>query len=119
MIKNLESDPEQHLNVQLVLHNRLLAEGLRLLLATGSSACEVLPDACDKAFCQPAADMIIIDPFSLANFNLPSGQNTKLMLLDTGLSREQLITLLITYKIDGIISRAKFKKICVKVYKTV
>jgi DNA-binding NarL/FixJ family response regulator len=104
MIKNLKSDSDQQLTVLLVLHNRLLAEGLRLLLATGFPSYTVLFDTCDKeATSQPAADIIIIDPVSLANYNLASGQNSKLMLLDTGLSQDQLITLLLTHKIDGII----------------
>jgi DNA-binding NarL/FixJ family response regulator len=60
-------------------------------------------DANDTAASKPVADIIVIDPASLANFTLPSGQNTRLMLLDTGLSQDQLITLLLTHKIDGII----------------
>jgi len=87
-----------------VLHNRLLAEGLRSLLALEFPAYTVLSAAYDTAASHPVADIIIIDPPSLAKFSLPSGQNAKLMLLDTGLSQDQLITLLLTHKIDGIIA---------------
>lgn len=104
MIINLESAPAHHPTVRLVLHNRLLAEGLLSLLALEFPAYTVLCAAYDPAASQPVADIIIIDPPSLGKISLPSGQNAKLMLLDTGLSREQLITLLLTHKIDGIIA---------------
>jgi len=74
------------------------------LLTKEFPAYTVLFDASDSAASQPVADIIVIDPSSLAKLSLPAEQKTKLMILDTGLSQEQLITLLLAHKIDGIIA---------------
>lgn len=104
MRKKSESHPAHNLTIRLLLHNRLLAEGLRSLLTREFPAYTVLLDTSDAAAGQPVADVIVIDPASLVKLSLPAGQTAKLMLLDTGLSREQLITLLLAHRIDGIIA---------------
>jgi DNA-binding NarL/FixJ family response regulator len=104
MSEKLEISTEHNPIVQLVLHNRLLAEGLRSLLAMEFPAYRVMFGVYNTAASQPVADVIIIDTASLAKFTLPPGQSTRLMLLDTGLSQDQLITLLLAHKIDGIIA---------------
>ena len=104
MRKKSESHPAHHLTIRLLLHNRLLAEGLQLLLVKEFPAYTVLFDASGSAISKPVADVIVIDPYSLAKLSLPAEQKTKLMLLDTGLSRDQLITLLLAHRIDGIIA---------------
>ena len=104
MRKKPELPPAHNLTIRLLLHNRLLAEGLRSLLTKEFPAYTVLFDVSATAASQPVADVILIDPSSLAKFSLPAGQYTKLMLLDTGFSRDQLITLLLAHRIDGIIA---------------
>ncbi|HEY6874044.1 MAG TPA: response regulator transcription factor [Geobacteraceae bacterium] len=102
------------MNILICLSNALLGEALREFLARNVPECQlaVANDFCTVDGFQP--DMVMADARNLTQYPMPRCPDAKILLIDTGLEPDQVINLLLTYRLAGVIDRhtdvALFKK---------
>ena len=90
-------------NILVKLRNKVLANSLSELLVRSSDSYQsfVAQDAvCDST--EP--DLILIDAATLKAEFLETWPNAKIILLDTGLQENEIISILLSYRLHGIIS---------------
>jgi DNA-binding NarL/FixJ family response regulator len=102
------------MKILICLSNVLLGKALLELLARNVPGCQI---AAAKDFCvadgfQP--DVVMVDARNLTQDPMTRCHDAKIILIDTGLEPDELINLLLTYRLDGVIDRytdvALFKK---------
>lgn len=92
------------MDILINLKSRAICEALTLVLQNSDNRYRTFlaPAGDGAAGCNP--DMIIADAGSLNQALFSRWPTAKLLLIDTGLSQEDIIALLLSYKIDGILS---------------
>lgn len=92
------------MNILVNLGNRLLGTALRDLLARQPEAYRVYAatDIGDASGFQP--DFIVVDGYTLGCDESPAAPDAKIILIDCGLSEEEMASLLVSHKIDGVMS---------------
>jgi len=101
----METDTEnRRINVLINLSSRLLCEGLRGLMEQNFSVYRtvVAHDADNLEGFTP--DKILVDASTLENLYPNHWDGAKVILIDTGLREEEVIRLLLKYRLDGVIS---------------
>jgi len=102
------------MKILICLSNVLLGEALRELLARNVPGWQIVAakDFCMADGFQP--DMVMVDARNLTQDPMPRCPEAKIILIDTGLEPDEVINLLLTYRLDGVIDRhtdvALFKK---------
>jgi len=92
------------MNILISLKSRILSEGLYGLLQKESSGDQIFmaEGVIDDMGCKP--DLILVDSHNI-NQNISARRpETKVLLIDTGLGQEEVINLLLLYKLDGVLS---------------
>lgn len=100
----MENDMESpQINVLINLSSRLLCEGLQRLMKQFPTTYRTVvahdPEDCDGF----APHKILVDAATLEHFSA-HWHGAKLILIDTGLSEDELLRLLSQYRLDGVIS---------------
>lgn len=107
------------INILISLSSRLLCEALQLVLKQSAWNCRAVL-ACDlkpgEGF-QP--DHILVDAGTLDHPSQASWGSAKVVLIDTGLAEEEIIKLLTTHKLYGVISTSTGTKMFRKALETV
>jgi DNA-binding NarL/FixJ family response regulator len=102
------------MKILIILSNLLLGEALRELVTTNVPECRVAAanDFLIAEGSQP--DIIITDARNLMQNLMPRCPEARIILIDTGLEEDQVINILLTYRLDGVIEThtdvATFKK---------
>lgn len=91
------------MDILISLKSRVLSQAFSLVLEGEEKAHQIfLAGESSSASCNP--DMIIADAVSVNQTLCSRWPKAKVLLIDTGLRQEDIVTLLLTYKIDGILS---------------
>ncbi len=92
------------MNILISMKSRVLREALSLLLERGEQGHRTIMAAekGDAAGCDP--DMIIADAGSMNETYSSRWPTAKVFLIDTGLTQENIVNLLLLHTIDGILS---------------
>jgi DNA-binding NarL/FixJ family response regulator len=92
------------MNTLISLKSRVISEALYDLLRREGDDCNYfLSEQGNAAFdCRP--DVIVVDNESLTHDFVSRWPEAKLVLLDTGLPQEEVVTLLLSYKLHGVLS---------------
>lgn len=92
------------MNILICLKSRVISEALYDLLKKEVSEDRIFVAAgdIDNVGCQP--DIILIDNHNLNQKLLLRKPDTKVLLIDTGLEQEDVINLLLSYNLDGVLS---------------
>ncbi len=92
------------MNILICLKSRVIGEALYDLLKREASEDRIFvtDGEVDNAGCQP--DIILIDSHNLNQKLLARKADTKVLLIDTGLEQEDVINLLLSYNLDGVLS---------------
>ncbi len=90
------------MNVLISLKSRVICEALAELL--NDSGDQFFIDKRENAVAGCRPDVIIVDHKSVSRQFLSSWPDAKVILLDTGLQQEEVITLVLMYKLQGVIS---------------
>lgn len=92
------------MNVLISLKSRLICEALVELLSKDKGGDQFLIDSREDGVISSKPDVIIVDHKSVSNEFLSSWPEAKVILLDTGLQQDEVITLILMYKLQGVIS---------------
>ena len=93
------------MNVLISLKSRLICEALAELLSKDKgSSDQIFIHNREDAVVSSTPDVIIVDHKSVSREFLSSWPEAKVILLDTGLQQEEVITLILMYKLQGVIS---------------
>ena len=92
------------MNILICLKSRVISEALYDLLKREVSEDHIFvtDGEIDNAGCQP--DIILMDNHNLNQKLLTRRPDTKVLLIDTGLEQEDVINLLLSYNLDGVLS---------------
>ncbi len=92
------------MNILICLKSRVIGEALYDLLKKemGEDRIFVASGEIDDVGCQP--DIILMDSHNLSQKLLARKSDTKVLLIDTGLEQEDVINLLLSYNLDGVLS---------------
>ncbi|MCM0082948.1 response regulator transcription factor [Geomonas sp. Red32] len=105
-------------NILINLSSRLLCEGLQGIMR--SSGCYVAHIGYDGGTDLAASfDLILVDVAALEEPRPARWDNTKVLLVDTGLAEEEIVRLLFTHKLDGVISTDTGSDLFLKALQTV
>ena len=102
------------MNILIILTNLLLSEALRELLTRNVPECQIVAanDFCAADDFKP--DMLMADVHNLTQYLMPRWPEAKIILIDTGLEPDQVINLLLTHRLAGVLDThtdvALFKK---------
>ena len=102
------------MNILIILSNFLLREALRELLTRNVTECQIAAanDFCTVDGFKP--HVIMADAHNLTQYLTPRWPEAKIILIDTGLEHDQVINMLLTYRLAGVIDThtdvALFKK---------
>ncbi|HEX8961039.1 MAG TPA: response regulator transcription factor [Geobacteraceae bacterium] len=93
------------MKILICLSSVLLAEALQELLTRNVPECQiaVATDFCTADAFQP--DMVMTDARNLTQDPMPRCPGEKIILIDTGLEPDQVISLLLTHRLAGVIDR--------------
>jgi DNA-binding NarL/FixJ family response regulator len=106
-------------NLLISLSSRLLCEALRdLLQGTKENYRIFLPHDPDTSS-PPAFDKVLLDAATLEKPHPSRWQDAKLILVDTALPEEEIIRLLCTYKLCGVISTDTGTELFLKALETI
>ena len=91
------------MKILIMLSNILLCEALRELLTRNVTGCQIAAatDFCTVDGFKP--DVIMADTHNLTQYLMPRWPEAKIILIDTGLEQDQVINLLLTFRLDGVI----------------
>ena len=92
------------MNVLISLKSRLICEALAELLSKDMSSNQFIIDNRKDVDISIKPDVIVVDHKSVSREFLSSWPESKAILLDTGLQQEEVITLILMYKLQGVIS---------------
>ncbi len=93
------------MNILINLKSRVLSEALHGLLqkeAGGDNMIFIAEGEIDNGSFR--ADLILVDSYSINQNLLKRAAGTKVLLIDTGLEKEEVINLLLLYRLDGVLS---------------
>jgi len=95
---------DRYLKVLINLNSRLLCEALQGVLGKYAEYYHTVTahELEGKSGFKP--DNVLVDATTLEQFHMTEGDSAKVLLIDTGLGEEQIIRLLCTNRLDGIIS---------------
>jgi DNA-binding NarL/FixJ family response regulator len=105
---------ELSMNILIILSNLLLREALLELLTRNVTECQIAAasDFCTVDGFKP--DVILADAHNLTQYLTPRWPEAKIILIDTGLAQDEIINLLLTHRLAGVIDThtdvALFKK---------
>jgi LuxR family transcriptional regulator, positive regulator of biofilm formation len=91
-------------NILIDLSSKLLSEALFVLLKKNATNCQAVVAHSFDQSSGFTPDTIIVDAAVLGQTRKMLGNSAKIILIDTGLDEEQVIRLLFTHKLDGVIS---------------
>jgi DNA-binding NarL/FixJ family response regulator len=91
------------MNVLVSLSNRLVSEGIKGLLLDGGHRGMVAP-ASGSPPDGFLPEVIIVDLMSIKGSLFAGYPESKVLLLDTGVEKERIVTALLTYQIQGVLS---------------
>lgn len=92
------------MNVLISLKSRVISDALVELLSKDKGRDQFFIDYRGTEVLSSKPDIIIVDHQSVSNEFLSSWPDAKVILLDTGLNQEEIITLILTYRLNGVIS---------------
>ena len=92
------------MNVLISLKSRVICEALFELLNKDNSNDHIFVENKGNVIQSCNPDVIIVDHKSISPEFLSSWPDAKIILLDTGLHQEEVITLMLMYKLHGVIS---------------
>jgi DNA-binding NarL/FixJ family response regulator len=92
------------MNIVIYLSSRLLCEALQKLLEVGGASYRAMVvDNLDQCH-DFTPDKILVDAATLEHSVPVQWNDAKIILIDTGLSEEQVVRLILTHHLDGVIS---------------
>lgn len=102
------------MNILINLSSRLLGEALKNLLTQGEDAYQSVEIYSSWSSKECIPDKILVDATTLGHPLPPEWDRANVILIDTGLAEEEVIRLLFSHKLDGVIATsagtALFKK---------
>jgi len=102
------------MNILIILSNLLLREALRELLTRNVTECQIAAASDFYTVDGLKPDVIMADAHNLTQYLTPQWPEAKIILIDTGLEQDQVINMLLTYRLAGVIDTrtdvALFKK---------
>ncbi len=92
------------MNILISLESRVLSEALyhSLKMEEPGDRLFISHEGHDVVNCRP--DLVLTDHYNLKQKLLTRGRETKILLLDTGLEQDDVIRMILTYKLDGVLS---------------
>lgn len=92
------------MNILISLESRVLCEALyhSLKMEELDDRLFISHEGHDVVSCRP--DLVLTDHHNLNRKLLSRGRETKILLLDTGLEQEDVISIILTHKLDGVLS---------------
>lgn len=92
------------MNILISLKSRIISEALLGLLSKTEGGCHICLSYGLNSFPDFTPDIIIVDQHSITTALRAKWRDAKLLLIDTGLTHENIITLLLLHNIEGILS---------------
>lgn len=102
------------MNVLICLKSRLIGEALRELFAKDHNGDLVFVELMGNSGYQSNADVIVADHLSLSEELLSHWPGAKVILLDTGLPQEEVTTLVLMYRLHGVLSTDEDAALAIK-----
>lgn len=108
------------MNVLINMSNRLLSQALEKVLSTNGNEFQTRNEHEKKGSKDYVPDIIIVDVYTINKKIFSQNPEAKVVLIDLGLKRDELLSTLISYKLNGVISTVTdielFKKALKVVY---
>ena len=92
------------MNIVVNLSSKLLNEALKGLLAQDKDVCQTITVYTSDSAVGFVPDKVLVDATTLDHLFPPEWNGANIILIDTGLAEEEVIRLLLSHKLDGVIS---------------
>ncbi len=96
-------NPNKNIRILINLSNLLLCQSLGILLSREIAGCQVASSIDPEEVGSFRPDKIIVDASSIKANHVSRWPKAKIILMDTGLEEDEIIKLLLRYRLDGVI----------------
>ena len=107
------------MKVLIHMSNLLLSQALETVLSTNGNEFQIWSEQKQTASKEYVPDIIIVDVYTINKKIFTQNPESKIVLIDMGLKRDELLSTLISYKLHGVISPATDVRLFRKALKVV